>query len=92
MKLAQSLEEVEKLSADDSSAAFDCAIVRLMKKVKAGSTRRQGRWMEMSILTLYDHVRSVRGRKQRRQEEEAQTGRLAAAGDVVCESGEAGLH
>ena len=82
MKLVQSLEEVEKLSAVDSSAAFDRAIVQLMEKVKAGSTRGRGRWMEMSIPTLYDHVGKVRERKRKRQEEgDAQTGRLAAGGE-----------
>jgi hypothetical protein len=68
MQLVHSLEEVEKLSAVDSSAAFDRTIVQLMEKVKAGSTRGRGRWMEMSIPTLYDHVRKVRERKRKRQE------------------------
>jgi hypothetical protein len=83
MKLVQSLEEVEKLSGVDSSAAFDRAILQLMEKVKAGSTRGRGRWMEMSIPTLYDHVGKVRRKRKRQdaqqeeEEEVAQTDRLA---------------
>ena len=70
MKVVQSVEEVEKLTAIDSSATFDRAIVQLLEKVKVGSTRGRGRWMEMSISTLYDHLASVRERKRKRQEPE----------------------
>ena len=70
MKLVQSIEEVEKLTAIDSAAAFDRAIVQLIEKVKAGATRGRGRWMEMSIPTLYDYLGHVRKRKRKRQEEE----------------------
>ena len=70
MKLVQSIEEVERLTAIDSAAAFDSAIVQLVEKVKAGATRGRGRWMEMSIPTLYDYLGGVRRRKRKRQEEE----------------------
>jgi hypothetical protein len=70
MKLVQSVVEVEKLTAIDSAAAFDRAIVQLIEKVKAGATRGRGRWMEMSIPTLYDYLGDVRKRKRKRQEEE----------------------
>jgi hypothetical protein len=70
MKLVQSVDEVEQLTAIDSAAAFDRAIVQLIEKVKAGATRGRGRWMEMSIPTLYDYLGSVRKRKRKRQQEE----------------------
>ena len=93
MKLVQSLEEVEKLSAIDSSTAFDQAIVQLMEKVKAGSTRGRGRWMEMSIQTLYDHVGKLRAKKRKRQEkDDAQTSSLAAGGRktaAICDAADA---
>jgi hypothetical protein len=71
MKLVESLEGVAKLSETDSSAAFDRAIVALMEQVREGSTRARGRWMEMSIPTLYDHINSMK-KKRKRQEEQQQ--------------------
>jgi hypothetical protein len=72
MKLAESIEEVTKLSAEESSAAFDRAIVELMERVKKDSTRGRGRWMEMSIPTLYDHICNLRqhNAKRKRAEQE----------------------
>ena len=75
--LVQSLKEVEKLSAVDSSAAFDSAFPKLIEKVKPGSTGQQGRWMEMKVPTLYDHVN---GRKRKRQNE--QQGEAGQAGEA----------
>ena len=66
------VEEVGRLSGEQSSAVFDAAIVRLMERVRAGSTRGRGRWMEMSIGTLYNHQGG-----ERTAEEEA--GRAAGA-------------
>jgi hypothetical protein len=70
MKLVESLENITKLSEIDSSDAFDRAIVELMEQVREGSTRARGRWMEMSVPTLYDHIRSKRKRKRQEEEEE----------------------
>lgn len=75
MKLVEAVGDVKKLSAEQSSAAFDKVIVQLMERVKEGSTRTRGRWMEMSIGTLYNHLKGVRGqrkRKRRRDEEQQQ--------------------
>ena len=69
MKLVESRAAVTKLSAADSSAAFDKAIVALMERVKGGVTGQRGRWTEMAIPTLYEHVCNMRKRK--RQETEA---------------------
>lgn len=69
MKLVQSGEEVKKMSAVDSSVAFDRVIAHLVEKAKAGSTRGSRRWTEMSISTLYDRLRSVREKKRKRQHE-----------------------
>ena len=97
MKLVQSIEEVERLTAIDSAVAFDSAIVHLIEKVKAGATRGRGRWMEMSIPTLYDYLSSVRKKKRKRREEEekeeeerkeAQTSRSEREG---MRRGEAGI-
>ena len=69
MKLVESRAAVTKLSAADSSAAFDKAIVALMERVKGGATGQRGRWTEMAIPTMYEHVCNMRKRK--RQETEA---------------------
>ncbi|MGH8399103.1 MAG: hypothetical protein ACRETA_12800 [Gammaproteobacteria bacterium] len=77
MKVVQSLRDVEKLSAVDSSAAFDRALLQLIERVKPGSTRQPGRWMEMKVTTLYDHMK---GRKRKRQDEQqAEAGQAGAA-------------
>jgi hypothetical protein len=68
MKVVQTIEEVEKMSAAESTTAFDGAITQLMEKAKAGSTRGPRRWTEMSISTLYDRLSPVRERKRKRQE------------------------
>lgn len=68
MKLVEACEDVMRLDREQSSTLFDQAIVQLMERVKAGSTRERGRWMEMSVPTLYAHILKVRKRKR---EEEA---------------------
>jgi hypothetical protein len=70
MKLVAAVEDVLTLAAADSSAFFDRAIVQLMEQVRSGSTQERGRWMEMSVPTLYAHVQKAR--KRRREEEEAE--------------------
>ena len=70
MKLAEDVGDVRKLTAEQSSAAFDTAIVQLMERVKEGSTRTQGKWMEMSIGTLYNHLKAIRGQRKRKRDEE----------------------
>jgi hypothetical protein len=70
MKLVEACEDVVRLSREQSSTLFDQAIVQLMEKVKTGSVRERGRWMEMSVPTLYAHI--LRARKRRREEEEEQ--------------------
>jgi hypothetical protein len=67
MKVVDSIEGVERMSAQESSAAFDGAITQVMEKAKAGSTRGSRRWMEMSISTLYDRLGPVREKKRKRQ-------------------------
>jgi NACalpha-BTF3-like transcription factor len=66
MKVVESVKDVITLSATDSSNAFDGAIVRLMEQVREGSTRGRGRWMEMSIPTLYDHINAMMIRTQQK--------------------------
>jgi hypothetical protein len=72
MKLVQSIEDVEKLSATESAEAFDKAIVQLMEQVRVGSTRGKRRWMEMAVPTLYALVGPTR--KRRREERREQRG------------------
>ena len=72
MKLVEAVGDVRKLTAEQSSAAFDTVIVQLMEKVKEGSTRTRRRWMEMSIGTLYNHLQGVRGQRKRRRDRERQ--------------------
>ena len=76
MKVVEAAVDVTKLSAEASSTAFDAAIVRLMEKVRQGSTRGRGRWMEMTPATLYNHLKGLRQqqkerRKRRREDESA---------------------
>jgi hypothetical protein len=72
MKVVETAEAVTKLSPVESAAAFDAAIVQLMEKVRTGLTRGRGRWMEMSIGTLYSHLKSVRGQRKRKRDDEQQ--------------------
>jgi hypothetical protein len=84
MKLVETAEGVARMSATESAAAFDGAIVQLMEKVKAGSTRGRGRWMEMSIGTLYNYLKAVRVERKRKRDEAEQP-----ADEVAGEAGEA---
>jgi hypothetical protein len=68
-KLVQTIEDVLTLTAVDSSTFFDRAIVQLMEQLRSGSTRERGRWMEMSVPTLYAQLQKAR--KRRREGEEA---------------------
>lgn len=69
MEMVHTAEEVTRWSADESAVAFDGAIVQLMEKLKAGSTQRRGRWTEMSVATLYKHLKGERDDKKRRRDE-----------------------
>ena len=70
MSVVQSVEEVEKMTVQQSSAAFDGVIAQLMEKAKAGTTRGSRRWTDMSISTLYDRLTPVREKKRKRQHAE----------------------
>ena len=72
MEMANDAAEVTRWTAEESSVAFDGAIVQLMEKLKAGSTTRRGRWMEMSVATMYKHLKGERDDKKRRREEARQ--------------------
>ena len=65
--IVQSTKGVEQLSATVSADAFDKAVVQLMERVRAGSTRGKRRWVEMSIPTLYSLVGPLRKRKREEQ-------------------------
>lgn len=71
MKLVGKMEDLLKLSSNESSTYFDQAIVQLMEKVRAGSTEQRGRWMEMSVHTLYDLIPKSRKRKRDDEQPEA---------------------
>jgi hypothetical protein len=73
-KVVETVEAVARMAATESAAAFDAAIVQLMEKVKAGSTQGRGRWMEMSIGTLYNHLKAVRVERKRKRDEQQQAG------------------
>ena len=84
MDMAHSTVDVHRWSAEESSVAFDSAIVQLFERLKAGRTRTKGRWMEM--LTLYNHTQPLRQeRKRKRQaekrEEESRVQRAAVGAD-----------
>ena len=72
MKAVEAVADVTRLSAEQSSAVFDAAIVQLMERVRVGSTRGRGRWMEMSIGTLYNHLQTVRRERKRKRDEQHQ--------------------
>ena len=72
MKLAESTADVRRMTAEQSSAAFDAAILRLMERVRVGSTQRRDRWMQMSVATLYNHLCTER--KRRREEAQGAVG------------------
>ncbi len=54
MKLVTTSDDVLKLNLADSSGHFDQAIVFWMEHLRARSTQQRGRWMELSIPTLYE--------------------------------------
>ena len=89
MKVVEAVGEVRRLSAEESSAAFDTAIVQLMERVREGSTRTRGRWMEMSIGTLYNHLKGVRGQRKRKRDEQRQqaAGEAGEAGEAADATG-----
>ena len=70
MKLVEAVEDVLKLSPADSSTHFDRAIVQLMEQLRAGSTRERGRWLELSMPTLYALIRKARKRRREEEQEE----------------------
>jgi hypothetical protein len=72
MELVGSAEGIARLSEDEATSAFTAAIAALMEQMKPGATRRRGRWTEMSIPTLYQHVLDMRKERKRRREQEAE--------------------
>ena len=74
MKAVEAAADVTRLSAEEWSSKFDAAIVQLMEKVKEGSTRTRSRWMEMSIGTLYNHLKPARLQRKRKREESQAAG------------------
>ena len=85
MKVVQSVEVEEKLTAVDSSTTFDCALVHLMEKMKEGGTRERGRWMEMSISTLYGRKRQEEEKKKCRRAVRNEDGSWTLAGRSCAE-------
>jgi hypothetical protein len=86
MGLVDSADGVGRLSEDDATAAFTRAIVALMEQLKPGATQRRGRWTEMRLPTLYQHVLGMRKRKREEAEWQAETGAAEAdeaAGSVA---------
>jgi hypothetical protein len=81
MKIVEVAEDVMKLSAEASSAAFDDAIVWLMEKARQGSTRGRGRWMEMTPATLYKYLKRRHQRKRKRGNSQAADDESEAAGE-----------
>ena len=83
MKAVETVEAVTKLSASESASAYDAAIVQLMEKVKPGVTRGSSRWTEISIGTLYNHLKVMRGQRKRKRDEQHQP--ADEAGDSEAE-------
>jgi hypothetical protein len=69
MELVGSAEGIGRLSDDEATSAFTRAIAALMEQLKPGATHKRGRWTEMSIPTLYQHVLNMRKERKRRREE-----------------------
>ena len=77
---------VTKLSAVDSSAAFDHAIAALMERVKVGATGQRGRWRcqlctstsATCASTSVRRQRRGRGRKRKRRRNEVEGGSRVA--------------
>jgi hypothetical protein len=63
MHLVPTLEAVSKLNFIDSLSYFDRAIVQFMEQLRERSTQERGRWMELSIPTLYELNRKARKRR-----------------------------
>jgi hypothetical protein len=56
MGLVESELGIGRLSVDDATMSFTGAVAALVERLKPGATRRRGRWNEMRIPTLYQHV------------------------------------
>ena len=80
MGAVESAVAIARLTEEAATLAFTQAMPRLMEEMKPGSTQRRGRWTEMSITTLYDHLQTSKKQRKRRREE------LEAAGVAASES------
>jgi hypothetical protein len=69
LALVESEAGIGRLTEDDATTAITRAITALMERLKPGATRRPGRWTEMSIPTLYQHVLSMRSEEKRVREQ-----------------------
>ena len=83
MKLALSIDEVEKLSAGESAEAFDRAIVLVIQEVRERPTRGNLRWMELRPPGMMEPAR--RRRRQEQKEEWGINELAEAAAAAVAE-------
>ena len=72
MRLVESKESIGRLCEEDATSVFTRAWAALMEQLKPGSTQRRGRWTELSISTLYEHVLRNKQERKRRREQEAE--------------------
>ena len=78
LALVDSPEAVGRLSEEDATAAFMQAIAALMEHLRPGATHRRGRWTEMAIPTLYQHVLTAGKRPRQAAEQPVQGGEAEA--------------
>ena len=83
MDMAAAAEDVTRWSADESSVAFDNAVVRLIEEVDEGATHGRGRWMEMTIGTVYKKLKHRLGDKRKEKKRKREEARPAARRRVV---------
>ena len=74
MELVESAVAIGRLTEEEATPAFTQAVVALMEEMKPGATQRRGRWTEMSIPTLYDHLQTLKKQRKRRREESEAAG------------------
>ena len=74
MELVESAVAIGRLTEEEATPAFTQAVVALMEEMKPGATQRRGRWTEMLIPTLYDHLQTLKKQRKRRREESEAAG------------------
>jgi hypothetical protein len=76
LKLIEEEKQIKGLTREETAVLFDQSFVMLMEKVKPGITTQAGRWMELSIHSIYSKINkwekmNGKNKNKKRKREEA---------------------